>query len=361
MGPGEEGRDGRRMAKEGFREIFYGTAFAVVVGWVLYIARDILIPIVFSVLAVYVIIGTSRLLGRIPGLGPVLPSKVRGTLSILIISAALCLLAWLILASLNQMVAKAPQYQSSLVTLVQRGARTFGFASEPSWESISQGVMAQVNLQRLAALMMLSLTSILASLMVIALYVVFLLIEQKPFAKKIANLSDDPQRTARIHRIITDVNARIGTYLALKTMLSVLLGVLSWAILVWMGVEFALFWALLVGLLNYVPYIGSVLGVLIPVLFALLQFGGLSQALVLAMALSVIQFLNGNLLDPYLMGSSLNLSPFVILVSLTVWSALWGIPGAFLAVPITACLAMILAEFSGGRPIAVLLSRDGKV
>ena len=75
----------------------------------------------------------------------------------------------------------------------------------------------------------------------------------------------------------------------------------------------------------------------------------------------MVQFLNGNLLDPYLMGSSLNMSPFVILVSLTVWSALWGIPGAFLAVPITACIMMILAEFSGSRPIAVLLSQKGEV
>ena len=51
----------------------------------------------------------------------------------------------------------------------------------------------------------------------------------------------------------------------------------------------------------------------------------------------------------------------MILVSLTVWSALWGIPGAFLAVPITACIMMILAEFSGSRPLAVLLSQKGEV
>ena len=75
----------------------------------------------------------------------------------------------------------------------------------------------------------------------------------------------------------------------------------------------------------------------------------------------MVQFLNGNLLDPYLMGNSLNLSPFVILVSLTVWSALWGIPGAFLAVPITACIMMILAQFRGSRPLAVLLSQKGDV
>ena len=128
-----------------------------------------------------------------------------------------------------------------------------------------------------------------------------------------------------------------------------------------MGVELAGFWALLIGLLNYVPYIGSVLGVALPALFALLQFGDIRTALLLAGGLSVVQFLNGNLLDPYLMGSSLNLSPFVILVCLTVWTALWGAPGAFLAVPLTACIVMVLAEFDGSRPLAVLLSKKGQV
>ena len=160
---------------------------------------------------------------------------------------------------------------------------------------------------------------------------------------------------------MTDINGRIGAYLALKTLLSVLLGLATWVILALFGVELAVFWALVVGLLNYVPYIGSVLGVALPVAFALLQFGDIKPVLALTAALGVVQFLIGNLLDPYLMGNSLNLSPFVILVSLTVWSALWGIPGAFLAVPITACIVMILAEFSGSRPIAVLLSQKGEV
>ncbi|MEX0957828.1 MAG: AI-2E family transporter [Burkholderiales bacterium] len=69
----------------------------------------------------------------------------------------------------------------------------------------------------------------------------------------------------------------------------------------------------------------------------------------------------GNFLDPYLLGNQRNLSPFGILASLAIWSSLWGIPGAFLAVPITAVLVIILSGFSGTRPIAVLLSRNGMV
>jgi len=75
----------------------------------------------------------------------------------------------------------------------------------------------------------------------------------------------------------------------------------------------------------------------------------------------VVQFLNGNLLDPYLMGSSLNLSPFVILFSLAVWGTLWGIPGALLAVPFAAIMLIVFQQFEGTRPLAVLLSRDGRL
>ena len=75
----------------------------------------------------------------------------------------------------------------------------------------------------------------------------------------------------------------------------------------------------------------------------------------------IAQFVIGNIVDPLAMGNSLNLSPFAILVALAVWTGLWGIPGAFLAVPITAILTIVLSEFPGVRPISVLLSRNGKV
>ncbi|AKC86756.1 AI-2E family transporter [Pseudoxanthomonas suwonensis] len=344
-----------------FRALVYGTALAVLLGWVLYIGRDILVPIVFSVMVMYVILGSARLLARLPVIGPALPMQLHYGLSALVMLGALLLLGWLTMDSVDQLVAQAPHYQSQLVALVQRGASFFGVESEPSWDTIRHAVLEHVNPQRLVGSMLLSVTSLLTGLSVVGLYVVFLMVERRHFDAKVDGLTRDPEQGARIRRIVADINGRIGTYLALKTLLSVLLGFASWIVLAAMGVELAPFWALLIGLLNYVPYIGSVLGVLLPVVFALLQFGDLKTTLVLAGALSVVQFLNGNLLDPYLMGNSLNLSPFVILVCLTVWTALWGVPGAFLAVPVTASIVMVLAEFQGSRPIAVLLSQKGEV
>jgi predicted PurR-regulated permease PerM len=94
---------------------------------------------------------------------------------------------------------------------------------------------------------------------------------------------------------------------------------------------------------------------------AIVQFQDAGTVLTMLVALTALQFGIGNFLDPWLMGNSLNLSPFAILVSLAIWSELWGVPGAFLAVPITAILTIVFSEFPGTRPIAVLLSSNGRL
>jgi AI-2 transport protein TqsA len=117
----------------------------------------------------------------------------------------------------------------------------------------------------------------------------------------------------------------------------------------------------LIAFLNFMPYIGSVLGVVFPVLMTIVQFENLAIVLWMLLALSAAQFVIGNFIDPYVMGNSLNLSPFAILISLAIWTELWGVAGAFLAVPITAILTIVFSEFPGTRPVAVLLSRNGRL
>ena len=349
------------MINERFRSFVHGVFLALIIGWVLHIGQDIFIPIIFSVLVGFVIIGMTRMLAKVPVLGPRLSIQMRYIVSALVMAVGLVSVVWLLFANVGRAVALAPQYQDSLLASIQNIAVTLGLESEPSWKSLRQQFIAQVSIQRLVGGVLGSVLSIVATLIVVFLYVAFLLVEQRSFAAKIQNVSDDPKQVAFIRQIITNVNGKIGTYLALKTLLSVVLGILSWAIMAFFGMEFAVFWGVLIALLNYVPYIGSFLSVFLPAVFAIVQFGNLSTVLSVMVPLSVVQFVNGNFLDPYLMGNSLNLSPFVILVSLTVWSALWGISGAFLAVPMTAVMVMIFAEFPGTRPFAVLLSRKGDV
>jgi predicted PurR-regulated permease PerM len=298
---------------------------------------------------------------RRPAAGAMLPLRLRYVFSAALIGLAFVMLAYLIMANKERALALAPQFQESLLASIQRIAVHLGIEREPTWATLREDLLGRISLQRIVGSMLASVGSIVVTFVVVFLYATFLLLEHRGFETKLAKLSDDPKRVARIREVIQAINRRIGSYLALKTVLSVLLGAVSWALMALWGLEFALLWAVLAAFLNFVPYIGSVLGVVFPVLMAVVQFGEPGTVLSLLLALIAAQFLIGNFLDPYVMGSSLNLSPFAILISLAVWSELWGIAGAFLAVPMTAIMTIVLSEFPGTRPVAVLLSKNGQL
>jgi predicted PurR-regulated permease PerM len=346
---------------ERFRTLVHGTVLVLIIGWVLYIGRDIFVPAVFGAVIVYVIVGLAAVLGRIPVIGPRLPTGLRHVFSFAVIVLACLLLAYFLMANKDRALALAPQLQQSLLEGIQRVAVHFGFETEPTWATLRRELLAQINLQRLAGALMASVGSMLVTLSVVLLYATFLLLERRHFDEKVANLSDDPRRVARLREVIGAINRRIGAYLALKTVISALLGLVSWGVMRLYGLEFAGLWAVLAAVLNFIPYVGSVLGVALPALMAVVQFQDLGVILGLLLALTAVQFAIGNFLDPYWMGNSLNLSPFAILASLAVWSELWGIAGAFLAVPITAIVTIVFSEFRGTRPVAVLLSRSGRL
>jgi len=339
----------------------YATVLTVAIGWVLYIGRGIFVPIVFSVLVVYVIDGLTRLLFRVPLLERLIPLRIGYAVASLVIAFALAAMSSLVAANLGSVAALAPQYSASLLNAIQDLAQRIGIDHVPTWATLRRELLAQISAQQILGTTVASVYSIASNLAVVLLYVAFLLIERRALSAKIARMSDDPQRVQQIQNVIAHINARFGAYLALKTLVSAVQGVVTWAILAFLGVELAVFWAVLAGLFNYIPYIGSVLGVAFPVAFATMQFAESGAVLAVLLSLAATQFFVGFFLDPYLMGSSLNLSPFAILVSLAVWSTLWGVPGAFLAVPVTACIALVFAEFEATRPIAVLLSRSGDV
>ncbi len=329
--------------------------------WILHVGQSVLVPVVFGVLIAYVTDGLARLLLRLPVVGVHLRGASAHVAAALAIALLLVALASQLAQSLGQVTASAPQYAAALLNTIQEWAARLGMETTPTWESLRGDLLARVNAQRLIGTTVVSVTGIAWGLVVVALYVALLLVERGAVKTKLAGLSRDPNQAARIQRVFESITNRIGTYLLLKTAVSAVQGLLCYVILRSFGVDLAGFWAVLVGLLNFVPYIGSVLGVFLPGAFAAVQLTDMNSLFALLLALSAAQFVIGFFLDPYVMGKSLNLSPFVILVSLAAWGSLWGMAGAFLAVPLMACLALVLAEFEESRPLAVLLSRDGKV
>lgn len=336
-------------------------ALGLMAGYVLHVGRPILVPVVAAVLVVFMINGISGLIGRLPVVGPALPGWGRRAIAAAIMVLALVEVVALFVSNIGILAQRAPVYQQALVAAVQNAAVVIGIDGEPSWDTIRPILFSDMDLPRLLRSVAASATSVVGVQIFVLLNIAFLLLEQRTFHDKIARLSPDPERVAWLHGIIGDVNARVSRYLAIKTLLNGVLGALSWAVMAWFGVEFAALWAMLIAILNYIPYFGSFIGVAFPVAVAIAQFGDLETILWLVAALAALQFLIGNVLEPQVMGNSLNLSPWVILVSLAAWASLWGVAGAVFSVPITAILVVIFSEFERTRPLAVLLSRDGRL
>ncbi len=141
--------------------------------------------------------------------------------------------------------------------------------------------------------------------------------------------------------------------------MSLLTGAISYAVLKALGVDFAETWALMIFLLNYIPSIGSVLGVLFPALLALVQFDTLWQFLIISVLLAGTHIVIGNIIEPNLMGRTLNLSPFVVIASLAFWGMIWGIVGAFLSVPLTTTFVIACSHIRALRWVAILLCANG--
>ena len=223
-------------------------------------------------------------------------------------------------------------------------------------------VMEQVDLGAMAGTLASSLTAFAGNVGIILVYVIFLLFEQKGFAAKLDAIVTDPARRERVRSTLRRINGDVRTYIWVKTVLSVATGSISYAVMRLVGLDFAEFWAVVIFLLNFIPTIGSILGIVFPTLLALVQFpDDLTPFLVVLVCLGATQVITGNVVEPRMMGRSLNLSPLVIILSLAVWGSIWGVIGMFLSVPITVIAMIVMAQFQVTRPLAIMLSSDGIV
>ena len=168
------------------------------------------------------------------------------------------------------------------------------------------------------------------------------------------------KRVDEILALVRRINRQIIRYVLVKSFISVGTGVLTGLTCLALGIEFALLWGFLTFLFNFIPYVGSLVAVLFPIGLSILQSQQPLIPLVAAVTLIPIQVIMGSILEPYLMGNQFNISPIVILVSLFFWTYVWGLAGAFLAVPLTAIIKTVFSNIDSLRPVAHLMSRTGR-
>ncbi len=206
----------------------------------------------------------------------------------------------------------------------------------------------------------LALQGFLSEALFVLVYLGFLIASKRAFERKAVKLFAGRDARQNALRVFGKVRDAVERYLWIQTITGLLISVVSWAVMAAVRLDNAMFWAFLVFVVNYVPFVGAIVAIVLPALFALVQFDSYWPAAVVLGGLWLVTFVVGNIILPRMQGDSLNIDPLAVLLSLAFWGALWGLPGMFLSTPLTVLAMLILAQFQGSRWLAILISADGE-
>jgi AI-2 transport protein TqsA len=193
---------------------------------------------------------------------------------------------------------------------------------------------------------------------IVVIYLVLGLLEVDAFARKVQRMEN--KTTARViaHGTVAAAE-KLRRYMLVRTLMSLLTGLLVWAFAAAIGLNYAAEWGVIAFVLNYIPFIGSFMATLLPTVFALAQFSSWQLSLAVFVCLNVIQFIVGSYIEPRVSGDVLAISPTIVVAAVFFWAFLWGLPGAFIGVPIVIVLLAFAAEHPATRWLADLLGEGG--
>ena len=191
--------------------------------------------------------------------------------------------------------------------------------------------------------------------LVVSVYLVFLMAEKITFPRRLG-LAFGEGQASQILDVVGRINEAIVQYVAVKAWISFLTAAMSLVVFLAFGVEFAMVWGILIFLLNFIPYLGSLVALAPPIALAFLQLESPWLGLAVTVLLIGVQLFTGQYLEPRLAGRRLNLSPLLILLALAFWGNLWGLAGMVLAVPLTVVCKIVLDSIRETKPVGALMS-----
>ena len=323
-------------------------------GAVCYWLRDTLAPFV---LALILWLAIDSLAHAIKRRAPILPSWMTLSVSLIVVLGLGSLVVYVLARNIGDIVANATSFQTRLEAIALQVHQRFGFRGAPL---TLQGLIEQVGPARLLGYVAALLRGLAGNTVLILIYLLFLFPAAATFSSKLPQMTPDPRYRANTEFVLRSIRTSIERYLVVQTVVSLVISVLSYATLSLIGLPNALFWTFLIFFLNFIPTIGSIIAVVLPTLFALLQFPDWQHPAAVALGLHIWQFGIGTFIQPRMTGASLNLSAIVVVLSLAFWGSLWGVIGVFLAAPLTVLAMIVLEQFPQTHWIAVLLSANGR-
>lgn len=300
--------------------------------------RTVLLPFVISLFIFSVASPTIRFMqARLR-----IPRALGIVLTLLVYFLLTGVLVFFVTNSLDSFIRSAGAYRDSIVEFISWGtvqAEKYGF----KWEDRPlREELGNLPVFGIARHLTGNAMSFLGNSTLIFIFVMFLIAGEK----------GQPTKSS----FYQEVQTKISKYIITKTVISCITGVLVGIILMICGVELAFMFVILTILLNFIPSIGSIIATILPLPVVLLQFGFTWPFYVVLFGSGLIQFSIGNVIEPKFMGESMDLHPVSVLIFLMFWGLVWGLPGMFMAVPITAVMKIVLGRMEATKPFAELLA-----
>ncbi|MFC2104657.1 AI-2E family transporter [Bacteroidota bacterium] len=330
-------------------------SFALVVIFIY--GKNLLLPFVVALIFWFLIKEIRDVLNRVKFIDEKVPNTILNIIGFAAIFAIIGGIAKILTVNIQQLSSQLPVYQSNITKITAAINTTFNIDVVNSVKEF----LGEYEYTKLLSGLFNSITEVFGDAFLIIIYTLFLLLEEPYFSKKINAIYAKKDDLDDVNKVLRELDKSIGRYISLKTLISLFTGILSYIALLFIGLDAPLFWAFLIFLMNYIPAIGSLIATVFPSIFAMLQFGELMPGVWVLIIVGAIQLVVGNYIDPKLTGSSLNVSPLVVLIGLAFWGAIWGIIGMILSVPITVMMIIIFSQFPNTKGIAVLLTKDGSI
>jgi predicted PurR-regulated permease PerM len=320
----------------------------------LYFLREILVPFILALVLAVLVNALVRFIGNKSPWAPRWSAVLVAGLLVLLTAVVTALI---FVQGAAQIIKQAPMLLDRLDSTLEQIGRALHLKRPLHLVTLT----GSIDVPQLAANLLGSVGDFFSGLVLMVTYFVFILAGRRHVEEKLKHLSDSPSGGKSVEAAAIQIAGDIETYLWVQTVTGLMIGAVSAVAMFSVGLNQTIFWTIVLFLLCYIPIIGVTVGSIIPALFALLQFDTWWQAAVVFGVVQLVAFVVGNFIYPRMQAETQNIDPVATLLSLAFWGYLWGLTGAFLAVPLTLIAMMICAHFPRARWIAVLLSNDGRV
>jgi len=340
------------------KKIFYLILFLSVIlaGFLMKTMSSVIIPIVLSFIVSLVFLPVIKKINLKTGI----PWVVCSVIIIFLFFFALLGITSILIGSLSSIISEYPKYESRFMSIYRLIADQFDFEIDNS-KSLFQNLWTSLKVreytQKAAVYLSSGVIAFSKTIFLLSVMSAFILVEMRMTKRKIYYaFSNKREKVSRISNQIVKQTVR---YVSIKFSISLATGILCFLAAWILGLDFPIVWGFLSFIMNFIPIFGSIISVGTTTIFSLIQFyPNIGKTIFILLFMASVNMILGNILEPRIEGKNLGISPFGILISLSVWGYIWGFIGMLLAVPLTVIIKIICENVEYLRGAAIILGND---